>query len=184
MKRTQIGPFKLSLHQPHVPPELWIAIADPVGYARRREQERWRQVQQQKEREARRGTNPAVSAVSAAAVSAATTTTMEEDEEEEGEGEEKEAQIARLEIDPEDAELLLATLRSRLKLMEALHRRAAGPLKVLREAKDTAEDARKPRRQGGVAVGDARWKYVEYYFDGQERVLRTACAFIEAMLAG
>ena len=65
MKRTQIGPFKLSLHKPHVPPELWIAIADPVGYARRREQERWRQVQQQKEREARRGTNPAA-AVSAA----------------------------------------------------------------------------------------------------------------------
>ena len=188
MKRTQIGPFKLSLHQPHVPPELWIAIADPVGYARRREQERWRQVQQQKEREARRGTNPAAAVSAVSAVSAATTTTMEEDEEEEGEGEEKEAQIARLEIDPEDAELLLATLRSRLKLMEALHRRAAGPLKVgglLCEAEaKAAEDARKPRRQGGVAVGDARWKYVEYYFDGQERVLRTACAFIEAMLAG
>ena len=47
-----------------------------------------------------------------------------------------------------------------------------------------AEDARKPRRQGGVAVDDARWKYVEFYFDGQERVLRTACASIEAMLAG
>ena len=181
MKRTQIGPFKLSLQEPHVPPELWSAIADPADYARRQEQERWRQVRQQKEWEERRGTNPAAAA--AAAVAAATTTMEEEEEKEEGEGEDKEAPRA-LEIDLEDAELLLATLRSRLKLMEALHRRAAGPLKVLREAKDTAEDARKPRRQGGVAVDDARWKYVEFYFDGQERVLRTACASIEAMLAG
>ena len=116
MKRTQIGPFKLSLQEPHVPAELWSAIADPADYARRQEQERWRQVRQQKEREERRGTNPAAAA--AAAVAAATTT-MEEEEKEEGEGEDNEAPRA-LEIDLEDAELLLATLRSRLKLMEAL----------------------------------------------------------------
>ena len=69
----------------------------------------------------------------------------EEEEKEEGEGEDKEAPRA-LEIDLEDAELLLATLRSRLKLGGAAQARRGAFEGCARPR--TPPRTRKPRRQG------------------------------------
>mmetsp|Transcript_72018 Transcript_72018/g.123767 ORF Transcript_72018/g.123767 Transcript_72018/m.123767 type:complete len:160 (+) Transcript_72018:507-986(+) len=123
-----IGPFMISIQEPHIPPALWKAIADPIAFA----------AAEQKEVD-----------------------DLDEETEEESDA---------LEVDADDAEFLLETLRSRHSLVVSHELNAIDSLKQLRKASSTSSG------------DDPRWGFVEYYFEGQKGVLAAAMASLEASL--
>lgn len=119
--RRKLGPFQLRLPSegsslPQIPPQLWKALSDPVGYA------------------------------NAAA--------PEDDADE------------AVEVDAEDCDLLLSTLRQRV-----------APLTVT-----ALEDARFLALGRDICEENRRRMYVACYRDGQRRVLEAAIAALEQML--